>query len=141
MKQFVQERPLLLLFGVAALGYLVGQLRLFGFSLGVAAVLFAGLFVGWAVPGANLPEFVPQLGLVLFVYTVGLASGPGFFASLRLRGVRDNGLALAVLCGSLAFALLLGRFAGLPGPLLAGMFCGALNNTPALAAAPCATYT
>ncbi len=134
MQHFVQERPLLLLFGVAALGYLVGQLRLFGFSLGVAAVLFAGLFVGWVVPGANLPEFVPQLGLVLFVYTVGLASGPGFFASLRLRGVRDNGLALGVLCCSLGFTLLLGKLAGIPAPLLAGIFCGALNNTPALAA-------
>lgn len=134
MLELLRGSPLILLFGVAALGYLVGQIRVLGFSLGVAAVLFAGLFVGWAVPGAQLPDFVAQLGLVLFVYTVGLASGPGFFASLRLRGVRDNGLALGVLCGALGIALLLGKLAGLPAPLLAGLFCGALNNTPALAA-------
>ena len=94
MAHFLHERPLLLLFGVSALGYLAGSVRIFGFSLGVAAVLFAGLVVGWWVPGVELPEFVAQLGLVLFVYTVGLASGPGFFASLRLRGMRDNALAL-----------------------------------------------
>lgn len=134
MLELLRGSPLILLFGIAALGYLVGQIRVLGFSLGVAAVLFAGLFVGWAVPGAQLPDFVAQLGLVLFVYTVGLASGPGFFASLRLRGVRDNGLALGVLCGALGVALLLGKLAGLPAPLLAGLFCGALNNTPALAA-------
>jgi putative transport protein len=134
MSEFLRGRPLILLFGVAALGYLIGQVRVRGFSLGVAAVLFAGLFVGWAVPGVELPDLVAQLGLVLFVYTVGLASGPGFFASLRLRGVRDNGLALGVLCASFGVAWLLGRVAGLPAPLLAGLFCGALNNTPALAA-------
>lgn len=134
MLELLRGSPLILLFGVAALGYLIGQIRVLGFSLGVAAVLFAGLFVGWAVPGAQLPDFVSQLGLVLFVYTVGLASGPGFFASLRLRGVRDNGLALGVLCGAFGLALLLGKLAGLPAPLLAGVFCGALNNTPALAA-------
>ena len=51
MTGFLHGRPLLVLFGVAALGYLVGQLRVRGFSLGVAAVLFTGLFVGWVVPG------------------------------------------------------------------------------------------
>jgi putative transport protein len=134
MLDFLQHRPLLLLFGVAALGYLLGQVRAFGFSLGVSAVLFAGLFIGWLAPLAALPEFVPQLGLVLFVYTVGLASGPGFFASLRLRGLRDNALALGVLSAALGVTLVLGKVLGLSGPVLAGLFCGALNNTPALAA-------
>ncbi|MFZ5894935.1 MAG: aspartate:alanine exchanger family transporter [Myxococcota bacterium] len=135
MAHFLHERPLLLLFGVSALGYLVGHLRIFGFSLGVAAVLFAGLFVGWWIPGVELPEFVAQLGLVLFVYTVGLASGPGFFASLRLRGLRDNALALGVLLVSFGVCLVLGRVLGLDGPTLSGLFAGSLTNTPALAAA------
>lgn len=134
VKHFLHDRPLLLLFGVAALGYFLGRIRLLGFSLGVAAVLFAGLFVGGAVPGVELPDFVPQLGLVLFVYTVGLSSGPGFFASLRARGLRDNGLALGVLMGALGLALGVGRLLGLSGPLLAGLFAGSLTNTPALAA-------
>jgi putative transport protein len=131
---FLQERPLLLLFGVAALGYLFGRVSWRGFSLGVAAVLFAGLLVGYAVPGADLPDFVPQLGLVLFVYTVGIASGPGFFASLRLRGLRDNGLVLGVLVLSGGVALLLARAFGLNAAVTAGLFAGSLTNTPALAA-------
>jgi putative transport protein len=131
---FLRERPLLLLFGVAALGYLTGRLRVLGFSLGVAAVLFAGVLVGWALPGVVLPDFVPELGLVLFVYTVGLASGPGFFASLRLRGVRDNLLALGVLVLAWLVAMASGRVFGFSEPILAGVFAGALNNTPALAA-------
>jgi putative transport protein len=134
VKHFLELRPLVLLFGVSALGYLVGQFRLLGFSLGVAAVLFAGLFIGWAVPGIDLPDFIPQLGLVLFVYTVGLASGPGFFASLRLRGLRDNGLALAVLLGGVGASLVVGRVLHLSGPLTAGLFAGSFTNTPALAA-------
>ena len=134
LTHFLQERPLLLLFGVAALGYLLGQLRVVGFSLGVAAVLFAGLFVGAAVRGVELPDFVPQLGLVLFVYTVGLASGPGFFASLRRRGLRENGLALAVITGTLGLTFVLGQWLNLSRPALSGLFAGALTNTPALAA-------
>ena len=134
MTHFLHERPLLLLFGVAALGYLLGQVRVLGFSLGVAAVLFAGLFVGWAVPGVELPDFASQLGLVLFVYTVGLASGPGFFASLRLKGLRDNAMVLGVLVGCYALTRVLGKVLGLPGPLLSGLFAGSLTNTPALAA-------
>jgi putative transport protein len=124
----------LLLFPVAALGYLFGRLNWRGFSLGVAGVLFAGLLVGWLLPGANLPPFVAELGLVLFVYTVGVASGPGFFASLRLRGLRDNALVLGVvvLSGCLTFGL--ARGFGMSGPIAAGLFSGALTNAPALAA-------
>ena len=134
LTHFLQSRPLLLLFVFSALGYLLGQVKLFGFSLGVAAVLFAGLLVGWIVPGVDLPDFVPSLGLVLFVYTVGLASGPGFFASLRLRGLRENSLALGVLLFGLGATLAIGKAFRLPGPLLAGIFSGAFTNTPALAA-------
>jgi putative transport protein len=124
----------LLLFAVAALGYLLGRANWRGFSLGVAAVLFAGLFVGWLLPGADLPEFVPQLGLVVFVYTVGIASGPGFFASLRLRGLRDNALVLVVLALSGVAMVLVAKALGLGAATAAGAFSGALTNAPALAA-------
>lgn len=134
LADFLHGRPLLLLFGVAALGYFAGKLQVRGFSLGVAAVLFAGLLVGWLVPNVELPDFVAQLGLVLFVYTVGLASGPGFFSSLRRRGLRDNALVLFALCGSAALTLALGGALGIEGPSLAGLFAGSLTNTPALAA-------
>jgi putative transport protein len=125
---------MLLLFVVAALGCLLGRVRLRGFSLGVAAVLFAGLLVGWWIPGTQLPDFVAQLGLVLFVYTLGLASGPAFFASLRLRGVRDNLLASGIVSACALGAFGLARAYGLTGAEAAGVFAGALTNTPALAA-------
>jgi putative transport protein len=134
LRDFLQQRPLLLLFAVAALGYLLGRLNWRGFSLGVAAVLFAGLGVGWLLPGADLPAFVPELGLVLFVYTVGVASGPGFFASLRLRGLRDNALVLGVVLLSGLLTFCLARGFGLSAATAAGLFSGALTNAPALAA-------
>lgn len=135
MQTLLQGAQLLPLFVVVALGYLLGTVRVAGFSLGVAAVLFAGLLLGWLLPRAVLPDFVAQLGLVLFVYTIGLASGPGFFASLRRRGLRDNALVLGVLFGSWLVALGLARLLGFGGPVAAGLFAGALNNAPALAAA------
>lgn len=135
MPALLQDAQLLPLFVVVALGYLLGTVRIAGFSLGVAAVLFAGLLLGWLLPEAKLPDFLAQLGLVLFVYTIGLASGPGFFASLRRRGLRDNALVLGVLLGSWLVALALAQLLGLGGPVLAGLFAGALNNAPALAAA------
>ena len=134
LRELVAERPLLLLFGVASLGYGVGRLRVGGFSLGVAGVLFAGLLAGFLLPGSVVPESLTELGLALFVYTMGLASGPGFFASLRLRGLRDNALVVAVVLGSGALAFALARRSGLSGPTAAGLFSGALTNAPALAA-------
>src|SRR5512140_1856396 len=82
--------PLLLLFTVLVIGFPLGRIKLGGISMGVASVLFAGLAVGALHPDMKLPELVYQLGLVLFVYTVGLANGAGFFASFRRRGLRDN---------------------------------------------------
>lgn len=128
----------LLLFLVAGLGYLAGQVRVRGFKLGVAGVLFCGLLLGaWVVPGQPALQVAPQvmqLGLILFVYTVGLSSGPGFFAALRARGVRFN-LAVggALLLGALV-TLGIGRALGLGPGLIAGIYCGGLTNTPALAA-------
>ena len=109
VKHFLEVRPLVLLFGVSALGYLLGQARLFGFSLGVAAVLFAGLFVGWAVPGVDLPDFIPQLGLVLFVYTVGLASGYlGGWFDLLVQRLLDIMQSLPLLVMAIVMAASLG---------------------------------
>src|SRR5688500_14287666 len=135
MREFLQHHPLLVLFGVAALGTLIAKIKIRGFSLGVAAVLFAGLLLGAVSPGIELPEFVPQLGLVLFVYTLGLSSGHGFFATLGLRGFKDNALALGVLVVCFGLTLALARAFGLGGAHAAGLFAGALTNTPALAGA------
>ena len=88
----LRESPLLLLFLVSSIGYLLGRVRVAGFSFGVAAVLFVGLAAGSLDTELRLPEFAQQFGLALFVYTIGLGSGAGFFASLRRRGLRDLGI-------------------------------------------------
>ncbi|WP_437683621.1 aspartate:alanine exchanger family transporter [Sorangium sp. So ce131] len=135
MVRLLAGSPLLLLFVVSALGFLVGRLRIGGFHLGVAAVLFVGLGAGAVDPSLQLPEFVTVFGLALFVYTVGLTSGPGFFASLRRRGLRDALLAAGALLAAAGLAALAARFAGLRGAAAAGVFAGATTSTPALASA------
>lgn len=129
----LKENPLLLLFLVAALGYLIGKVRVAGFGLGVAAVLFVGLAVSSRDPELKLPELVGSFGLVLFVYTIGVAGGPSFFASFRRRGLTANALALGLLLVAAALTASLHGLLHLDGPLAAGTFAGALTNTPALA--------
>lgn len=134
MIEYFVEQPLLLLFAVLAAGFAAGRVRFRGVSLGVAAVLFAGLAAGAIDPRLQVPEIVQRFGLVLFVYTIGVSSGPGFFASFRRRGLRDAAFAGAVLAVAAGLALLASRAAGLDGPRTAGLFAGSLTNTPALAA-------
>ena len=126
--------PLLLLFTVAALGYLGGKIEIRGFGLGVSAVLFVGLAIGSIDPSLRLPDFVLMFGLVTFVYVVGLGSAPGFFASLRRRGLQALALTVAALALATAVLVLVGPALGLSAPTLAGTFAGASTNTPALAA-------
>ena len=75
---------------IIGLGYLVGNIRIAGFQLGVVSVLFAGIFLGALDHRLGLPEYIYVIGLVLFVYAIGLQSGPGFFGSFRMRGLRDQ---------------------------------------------------
>jgi putative transport protein len=132
--ELLAENPLLLLFLVAAVGVPIGQIPLGGSRLGVAAVLFSGLAFGALDPSLTLPPVVYLLGLVLFIYPVGLSSGPAFFAAFRRKGLRDNGLVAGVLVAAGAAAAGLGLLLDLGGPLTAGLFAGSLTNTPALAA-------
>jgi putative transport protein len=127
--------PLLLLFLVAAIGYPLGRFSIGGTRLGVATVLFAGLAVGALDARLRLPEVVYLLGLLLYVYTIGLASGPGFFQAMRRKGVRDNLLVSGVLAVAMLFTLTLARLLDLDRATAAGLFAGSLTNTPALAAA------
>jgi putative transport protein len=133
MVELLAASPLLLFAVVAALGFVVGRVSFGGVHLGVAAVLFVGLAVGAVDERLRLPELAPTLGLALFVYTIGLASGPGFFASLRRRGLRDAGLALAALAGAFAVVVAGMKALGLSSASAAGVLAGALTSTPALA--------
>ena len=135
MIKLLSENPLLLLFLVAAIGYPLGRLRVGGSCLGVAAVLFVGLAIGSIHPDLKLPEIVYVLGLALFVYTVGLSSGPSFVASLRKDGIRNNLLVVSLLVFAAFLALLAQKFFDLKATMTAGMFAGSFTNTPALAGA------
>ncbi|MBE0568848.1 MAG: transporter, partial [Deltaproteobacteria bacterium] len=129
------DNPLILLFVVAAIGYPLGRIRIRGSGLGVSAVLFVGLAVGSLHPDLKLPEIVYVLGLVLFVYTVGLSSGRSFFASFLRDGARNNALIGGLLIMSAGFALALRDFLHLKPNIAAGMYSGSFTNTPALAGA------
>ncbi|MCC7162045.1 MAG: transporter [Anaerolineae bacterium] len=133
MIQLLIDNPLLLLFLIAALAYPLGRIKIKGVSLGVSAVLFVGLAVGALDPELKLPEIIYTLGLVLFVYTIGLSSGPGFFASFRRKGLRDNLLVLVMLVLAAALAALAVIFVHPSPAVAAGLFTGSLTNTPALA--------
>jgi putative transport protein len=129
----LRDDPLLLVFVVSALGYLAGRVRVAGFGFGVAAVLFVGLAFGMADPSLKVPRALWTLGLVLFVYTVGLAAGPGFVSALRRRGVGANAVVAAALLTAAGAVTAVGVAAGLGAPEVAGTFAGGLTNTPALA--------
>jgi len=131
--ELLVEHPLLLLFLVATAGYYIGEIRFRGTGLGIAAVLFVGLAFGALDPRLTLPPELISLGLVLFVYSVGLASGPGFFASFSRSGLRDNLMVAAVLVIAALLVAVEASLLNLKSTVAAGIFTGALTNTPALA--------
>ncbi|MEQ8704020.1 MAG: aspartate:alanine exchanger family transporter [Phaeodactylibacter sp.] len=127
------ENPLLLLFVVAGLGYGVGSIRIRGSNLGVAAVLFVGLGVGGLSPDLHIPDIIIFLGLAMFVYTIGLSSGPSFFATFRQRGSRDIIFVIVMLTLSASIAFGLHFVFGFDASTTSGLYAGSTTNTPALA--------
>src|SRR3954469_16573198 len=121
---------------VCVIGMALGSLKFRGIGLGTAGVLFAGILVGHF--GEQVDEhtlhFVKEFGLVLFVFTIGLQLGPGFFAALREQGVKMNVLAAAIVILGATGAPLIGRLAGFDPAAVLGIFSGASTNTPSLGA-------
>ncbi|WP_414661057.1 putative transporter [Horticoccus sp. 23ND18S-11] len=127
-----------ILLGIAgAAGTALGKIRIAGVSLGVGGVLFAGLFLGYLklTIDHHVLEFVREFGLILFVYTLGLQIGPGFFGSLRARGLLLNGLAASVVLLGTALTVIWIGFGFVDLPSGVGLLSGATTNTPSLAAA------
>jgi putative transport protein len=124
-----------LLFTVVGVGYFFGNIRIRGFTLGVAAVLFVGLVFGALDSRFVIPEVIYVLGLILFVYTVGLQSGAVFFNLFRRQWLRLTVLAAVASAGSALVTVVAARLFGISAPVASGLFCGGLTNTPALAAA------
>lgn len=134
LAHILADSPILTLFLVIGLGYLLGQINFFGFRLGVAGVLFSGLAVGALSPNIALPEVIPNLGLIIFVYTVGIETGPAFWRSFRKQGYRHTILSAIVLVFAFAVTFGMGAALHLSKARTAGLYAGALTNTPALAA-------
>ncbi len=128
------ENKLILLFSIIGIGFLLGQIRILGFNLGVSAVLFVGIAFGALDKRLVLPEEIYIIGLVLFVYSIGLQSGPSFFASFNKKSLRANLFVVIVLVAGAGLAAVFTRLFGFDIPHGVGIFCGALTNTPALAA-------
>ena len=133
MIDFLAENPLFLLFLVVAIGYPFGRIKIAGSSFGVATILFSGLAIGAIDPSLKLPAIIYELGLVVFVYTVGLSSGRGFAQSLRHQGVRNTVWSVSLLSAAAALVAGLSRALNFSGPESAGLYAGSLTNTPALA--------
>ncbi|HHJ1292856.1 TPA: putative transporter [Escherichia coli] len=125
---------------VAVVGLFIGNVKFCGIGLGIGGVLFGGIIVGHFVSQAGMTlssdmlHVIQEFGLILFVYTIGIQVGPGFFASLRVSGLRLNLFAvLIVIIGGLVTAILHKLF-DIPLPVVLGIFSGAVTNTPALGA-------
>lgn len=134
MTEFLATQPLMLLFVTIGLGYLLSHIQIKGVSLGIAAVLFVGLGLGaWGGGQFALPELVGKLGLLMFVYTIGLQAGPSFFRVFRRQGLQITLLAVAAVGAAAALSWLLARWLHLDPIVAVGLFCGGTTNTPALA--------
>src|SRR4051794_34975645 len=125
-----------MLAAVCVLGMALGSLKFRGIGLGTAGVLFAGILVGhFGEPvDEHTLHFVKEFGLILFVFTIGLQLGPGFFAALRQQGVKMNVLAAAIVILGAVSAPVIGWIAGFDSAAVLGIFSGASTNTPALGA-------
>jgi putative transport protein len=122
---------------VCVLGMALGSLKFRGIGLGTAGVLFAGIALGnFGEPVDHQTlAFVKEFGLILFVFTIGLQLGPGFFAAFRQQGLKFNLLAGAIVLCGVAIAPVAGWIAGLEKAAVPGIFAGASTNTPSLGAA------
>ncbi len=122
---------------VTVVGLAISALKFRGIGLGITGVLFSGLLfghLGWHIDDAVL-QFVKEFGLILFVFTIGLQIGPGFFSSLRQQGLPTNLCAAAIVLGGASVTIVAGWILGIHPFAAAGLFSGATTNTPSLGAA------
>jgi putative transport protein len=132
----LEQQPIMALFLTIAIGYLVGEINIKGFSLGVGAVLFVALAFGWLVPKATPAPIVGTLGLALFLYTVGIQYGKQFFLGLTsASGRRANAMALLGVLLAGVVSLVFVKTMGLNLGHALGLFAGSGTSTPTLQAA------
>jgi putative transport protein len=127
------SEQMMVIFIILALGALLGSLSWRGISLGTAGVLFVALVFGYL--GFSAPKAIMDLGLLLFVYAVGLQAGPRFFRTFRKQGLRFVAIGISVAFTGMLVTIGLAIGLGLSDDVAAGLYTGALTCTPALAAA------
>ncbi len=125
---------MLLLFLVLAVGAPLGKIKIAGVNLGIASILFTGLAFGALAPNIKLPAIVYEIGLVLFIYCIGVSSGEQFFGNLKRKGWQENILTFGAIILVFLVVVLIGTLSSIKSSYLAGVFAGSLTNTPSLAA-------
>ncbi len=121
------------LFIIIAFGMIIGRIKIFGFSFDISAVIFVALLLGHF--GMIVPEDFMKFGLLLFIFTIGIQAGPGFFEAFRKYGRSLILTTLLSLISAAGVFIALSKFFGLKPDIAIGVFNGALTSTPGLAAA------
>ena len=121
------------LFLIIALGFILGRIQIKGLSLDVSAVIFIALLFGHF--GVIIPKELGNFGLVLFIFTIGIQAGPGFFDSFRSKGKTLIILTILIVGSASLTGLILKYVVGIDTPSLVGLIAGALTSTPGLAVA------
>lgn len=133
MFDIILQSPIFALFAIVALGYVMGRVKIGGISLDVSAVIFSALLFGHF--GVVLPKELGDFGMALFIFTIGVQAGPGFFESFRSKG-KTLIIVTVLLVASAALTALSSMYIfGLSVPDTVGLLTGALTSTPGLAAA------
>src|SRR3954462_13089223 len=134
-REIIGSQPILTAFLAIGMGYLVGQINIFGFSLGVGAVLFVGLLIGAFAPKAQITGPIGLTGLIMFLYGIGILYGRQFFEGMVGAGQKYNLLALVACLAGLLVALGLGHLFGIKIGHTLGLYAGSMTSTAALQAA------
>src|SRR3954465_761889 len=135
-RDIIGSQPILTAFLAIGLGYLVGQINIFGFSLGVGAVLFVGLALGAFAPKAQIVGPIGLTGLIMFLYGIGILYGRQFFEGITgAAGRKYNLLALVAVVAGLLVALALGQAFGIKIGHTLGLYAGSMTSTASLQAA------
>jgi putative transport protein len=141
LSDLLNAQPFIALFLAIGLGYAVGNIQIAGFSLGVGAVLFVGLLIGVIAPKSSPPAIVGTLGLVLFLYGIGIQYGVAFFRGLASpAGIKANILALVAVLAGVYATILCARYMGFGTDFALGIFAGSMTSTAALQAATTAVH-
>jgi len=135
ISDLVGSQPILALFLAIGLGYAVGQISILGFSLGIGALLFVGLAIGALAPKAQIAGPIGLIGLIMFLYGIGILYGRQFFEVLSGAGRKYNLLAFVAVIAGLLVALGLGAACGVQIGHTLGIFSGSMTSTATLQAA------